>query len=135
MKYIFIDGQEAVGNSITLPHKIPHGVIGRNTPIPVLRHKHSLIPCETIAAETRADAGITISETGETVRYTEAVPKVIDGETQRDDDGNIIYEDRHHDYQGLLATEAVYTPSLEEQLQDILPYFSYLMETLSNYGI
>ena len=118
MRYIYFDDgtRETLGSSFSLPRRTTHGIIGRNSSIPVLRHFHSLIPCETIAAATRDEAGITVSETGKTVRFTETVPVVVDGETQKDDDGNILYEDIHHDYPEMIAVEYTAPPTEQERL-------------------
>ncbi len=139
MKYIHYTDGKTTGQPFSLPHRTKHGVIGRNTPLPVLRHFHSVIPCDREEADTADEAGMAVRDTGETVRYTETVPKTVDGETQIDDDGNILYRDKEYKYPELIATEKYYVPTADDQMsdelkQEVLDYMD-LLESLGISGL
>ena len=105
MRYIYFDDgtRETLGSSFSLPKRTQHGVIGRNSSIPVLRHFHSIIPCEREQVETPEEAGVETTEEREPVVYTETV-------TEIDDDGNKVEREVIHEYPGVVAVERYYAP-------------------------
>ena len=137
MRNIYIDEKthETIGSSFSLPRRTTHGVIGRNSSIPVLRHFHSLIPCEREQVETPEEAGHEVRDTGETVTFTEIVPATDEnGKTKTDDDGNVIYEDVDHEYPELIATEKYYVPPPPDPLANYENELAELDDALERLG-
>ena len=137
MRYIYFDDgkRETTGGAFTLPHRTMHGVIGRNSSIPVLRHFHSLIPCERQRVETPEEAGHEVGDTGEEVIFVEQVPKKDkDGNIKRDEDGNILYRDKEYKYPELIATEKHYVPPPPDPLANYENELAELDDALERLG-
>lgn len=119
-RYIEIDrNNEGFGSSFALPHRTTAGLIGRNEPAEVLRHKRRLIPCERVIVHDEAEAGVVITETGSDVVFT-------------------VSEDEAYTYPGLTAIERIYQPpppSLEQRLEPVQDKLNYLLNKLSELGI
>ena len=129
MRYIYFDDgtRETLGSSFSLPRRTTHGVIGRNSSVPVLRHFHSVIPCERERVETPEEAGVEITEEKEPVIFTETI-------TETDDDGNKVEREVHHEYPGVVAVERYYTPPPPDPLAEYEGELAELDTVLTELG-